>query len=118
MQRDQQPRPAATNPTPLRRPARWSGTPSSLGDAAAAWSRRRGRLLQPVPRPASCERCRDTGIAGYVLGHGDEYCACPAGQAEEAQVRRWYDEMHQEELAGRRQVLVERIAAFSARVLP
>jgi DNA replication protein DnaC len=117
MPRDPQ-RPVATNRTPLRRREGSSGTPSSLGEAAAAWSRRRGRLLAHTPRQVTCERCRDTGIAGYSLERGDEYCVCLEGQAEEARVRRWYDAMHVEDLAWRRQVLEERIAAFSARVLP
>ncbi len=33
-------------------------------------------------------------------------------------MKRWYDEMHAEDLAWRRKVLEERIATFSARVLP
>jgi len=82
------------------------------------WRARRGRLLSSAPGPVACERCRDTGIAGYVLGQGDVYCACQAGQVEESRVKHWYDDMHQEELAWRRKVLEERIAAFSARVLP
>ncbi len=66
----------------------------------------------------ACERCLDTGYTGYTTEHGDEYCTCPTGQAEEQRVKQWYDDMHAEEVAWLRKVLEDRLAAFSARVLP
>src|SRR5579885_2666770 len=110
--------PAAITPIAPKKPANSSGTPSSLREAAAQWSRRRGRLLASAPHPVACERCLDTGYTGYTTEHGDEYCTCPTGQAEEQRVKQWYDDMHAEEVAWLRKVLEDRLAAFSARVLP
>ena len=61
-------RPAATNPTPLRKPASLSGTPCSLGEAAAAWSGRRGQ---------AAAGCAASGGLRAVPGHG--HCGLSSG---------------------------------------
>src|SRR5215467_6720604 len=108
---------ASADLTPRRRLSTSSGTFSDLAGVTGAWAARQVRAL-PQPRPIACERCRDTGVSGHSWEVGDVYCDCPIGQAEVARLKQWYAEMDAEGSAWRRKLLEERLAAFTARMLP